>query len=236
MRRQGDRGRGAAADVGLTVDIFGGGQLGDDAARIQSVVSGDIDMDIQGASALSALYAPMGAVDGAFVFDDSEHMDRFFTTMPRPQSPRASSTRRASGSWRLEHRGAPVHGQQGDPNPRGPPGAEDAVPAVAAVPDERGGDGRQSSRGRLRRPVPRVQQGTAEGQENPLVNIKAINLAEVQDFVSLSSHQLSSNLVVIERRQVGNAERGAAGGPPGCRREGDGRGAQVRRRRREGDP
>jgi TRAP-type C4-dicarboxylate transport system substrate-binding protein len=42
-----------------------------------------------------------------------------------------------------------------------------------------------------------LQQGTADGQENPLVNIQAINLAEVQDYVSLSSHQLSSNLVVM---------------------------------------
>ena len=42
-----------------------------------------------------------------------------------------------------------------------------------------------------------LQQGTVDGQENPLVNIQAINLTEVQDDVSMSSHQLSSNLVVI---------------------------------------
>ena len=37
-------------------------------------------MDIQGASALSAVYAPMSAVDGAFVFDDSAHMYSFFSS------------------------------------------------------------------------------------------------------------------------------------------------------------
>ena len=42
-----------------------------------------------------------------------------------------------------------------------------------------------------------LQQGIVDGQENPLTNIQAINLPEVQDYVSLSSHQLSSNLVVI---------------------------------------
>ena len=42
-----------------------------------------------------------------------------------------------------------------------------------------------------------LQQGTVDGQENPIVNIDAINLDEVQDFISLSSHQLSSNLVVM---------------------------------------
>jgi TRAP-type C4-dicarboxylate transport system substrate-binding protein len=42
-----------------------------------------------------------------------------------------------------------------------------------------------------------LQQGTVDGQENPIVNIDAINLDEVQDYISLSSHQLSSNLVIV---------------------------------------
>ena len=46
---------------------------------IESVISGDIDIDIQGTSALSAVYAPMSVVDGAFVFEDSEHLYQYFT-------------------------------------------------------------------------------------------------------------------------------------------------------------
>ena len=42
-----------AADVGLTIEIFGDSQLGGDADRIESVISGDIDIDIQGASPLA---------------------------------------------------------------------------------------------------------------------------------------------------------------------------------------
>ena len=34
-------------------------------------------------------------------------------------------------------------------------------------------------------------------QENPIVNIKALNLPEVQDYISLSSHQANSNLVIM---------------------------------------
>ncbi len=69
----------AAADVGLTIELYGGSQLGPDADRILSVQAGDIDIDIQGASALSAIYAPISAVDGAFVFDDSEHMYNYLS-------------------------------------------------------------------------------------------------------------------------------------------------------------
>ena len=42
-----------------------------------------------------------------------------------------------------------------------------------------------------------LQQGTVDGQENPITNIAAQNLAEVQDFLSLSAHQLNTNLVIM---------------------------------------
>ena len=59
-----------------------------------------------------------------------------------------------------------------------------------------------------------LQQGTVDGQENPIVNIAAISLDEVQDYISLSSHQANSNLVIIGevweravRRAAGGARR-----------------------------
>ena len=61
------------ADVGMTVEIFPASQLGEDADRISSVVSGDIDMDIQGASALGAVYEPVSVLDAAYAFEDGDH-------------------------------------------------------------------------------------------------------------------------------------------------------------------
>ena len=66
------------ADVGVTVEIFPASQLGGDADRISSVVSGDIDIDIQGASALGAVYEPVSVLDAAYAFDDGEHLTRYF--------------------------------------------------------------------------------------------------------------------------------------------------------------
>ncbi len=188
----------AAANVGLTINVSGQSQLGSDAERIASVVAGDIDMDIQGASALCALYAPMSAVDGAFVFDDSEHMYRFFT------SPASDALKqgfldetgvRILGAWNTGARQFTANKAIRTPDDltglrmRFPPSPQFLMNAAAmgAEPVE----------------VPyeelylALQQGTVDGQENPLTNIQAINLPEVQDFVSLSSHQLSSNLVVM---------------------------------------
>jgi tripartite ATP-independent transporter DctP family solute receptor len=188
----------AAAGVGLTIDIFGQSQLGSDADRIQSVVSGDIDMDIQGASALSALYAPIGAVDGAFVFDDSDHMHRYFTDPASDALKQGfydETGVRILGAWNTGARQFTANKPIRTPadleglKMRFPPSPQFLMNAAAmgASPVEVAYDELYLA----------LQQKIADGQENPLVNIKAINLPEVQDYVSMSSHQLSSNLVVI---------------------------------------
>ena len=53
------------ANVGFTVELFPASQLGPDADRFPQVQAGDIDIDLQGASALSSTYEPIGVVDAA---------------------------------------------------------------------------------------------------------------------------------------------------------------------------
>ena len=135
-------------------------------------------MDIQGASALSALYAPIGAVDGAFVFDDSEHMYRFFT------SPASDALKqgffdqtgvRILGAWNTGARQFTADKPIRTPadlqglKMRFPPSPQFLMNAAAmgASPVEVAYDELYLA----------LQQGIADGQENPLVNIKAINLA-----------------------------------------------------------
>ena len=187
-----------AAGVGLTIDIFGQSQLGSDAERIASVVAGDIDLDIQGASALSALYAPMSAVDGAFVFDDSDHMYRFFTD-PASDALKdgflAETGVRILGAWNTGARQFTANVPIRTPadltglRMRFPPSPQFLMNAAAM--------GAEPVEVAYEELYLALQQGTVDGQENPLVNIKAVNLAEVQKYVSMSSHQLSSNLVVM---------------------------------------
>ena len=61
------------ADIGFTVDLFPASQLGPDTERFAAVQAGDIDIELQGASALSATYEPIGVVDAAYVFNDVDH-------------------------------------------------------------------------------------------------------------------------------------------------------------------
>ena len=187
-----------AAGVALTIEISGGSVLGGDADRIDLVMSGDIDMDIQGASALARVYPPMSAVDGAFVFDDSDHMYRFFTSEASDllkDGFHDVTGVRILGAWNTGARQFTANVPIRTPDDlvglrmRFPPSPTFVLNAQAM-----GADPVEVAYEEL---YLALQQGIVDGQENPLVNIDAINLDEVQDYVSLSSHQLSSNLVII---------------------------------------
>ena len=62
-----------AADIGFTVELYPASQLGPDADRFPLVQAGDIDIDLQGASALSSTFEPIGVVDATYAFDDVDH-------------------------------------------------------------------------------------------------------------------------------------------------------------------
>jgi tripartite ATP-independent transporter DctP family solute receptor len=187
-----------AAGVGLTVEIFGASQLGGDADRIQSVIAGDIDIDIQGASALSAVYAPMSVVDGAFVFDDSDHLYNFFTSDASAALTEGFEDETGVhilGAWNTGARQFTANVPIRTPadlaglRMRFPPSPTFLLNAAAM--------GAEAVEVAFEELYLALQQGTVDGQENPITNIDAINLDEVQDYISLSSHQLSSNLVII---------------------------------------
>jgi TRAP-type transport system periplasmic protein len=187
-----------AANVGLSIEIFGASTLGGDADRIESVIAGDIDIDIQGASALASVYEPMSVVDGAFVFDDSDHLYRFFTSdaaTPLKDGFYDATGVRILGAWNTGARQFTANVPIREPEDlqglrmRFPPSPSFLLNAEAM-----GADAVEVAYEEL---YLALQQGTVDGQENPIVNIDAINLDEVQDYISLSSHQLSSNLVIV---------------------------------------
>ena len=81
-----------------------------------------------------------------------------------------------------------------------------------------------------------LQQGTVDGQENPITNITASNLQEVQDYISMSNHQANSNLVIIGADAWNGLSEDQQERPRRGGRRGRGAGPAVRRRRRGDDP
>jgi tripartite ATP-independent transporter DctP family solute receptor len=188
----------AAANVGLTVQLFPSSQLGGDADRIQSVISGDIHLDIQGASALGAVHEPMSVVDAAYAFDDGEHLARFFggdASKPLTDGFAEATGVSVLGAWSAGSRqftaNQPIRRPEDLANlrmrfPNSPQFLMNAA-ALGANPTEVAYEELYLA----------LQQGIVDGQENPIVNIDALNLGEVQDYISMSSHQENSNLVLV---------------------------------------
>ncbi len=188
----------AKADVGLTVEVFGSSQLGGDADRISSVVSGDIDMDLQGASALGAIYEPVSALDAAYAFDDAAHLARYFDSKAATDLVEDFAGKtgvRTLGAWSAGMRqftaNKPIRtpADLGGLRMRFPNSAQFLMNAKAL--------GANPVEVAYEELFLALQQGTVDGQENPIVNIDAISLDEVQDYLSLSAHQANSNLVII---------------------------------------
>lgn len=186
-----------SADVGVTVEIFPASQLGGDADRIASVQSGDIDIDIQGASALAAVYDPVGVVDAAYAFDDAEHLQSYFDGDGAEQLKadfKEASDVSILGAWSAGARQFTANEPIQDPADLDGlrmrfPGSPQFLLNAEAL-------GAEATEVAYEELYLALQQGVVDGQENPLTNIQASNLPEVQDYVSMSDHAQNSNLIV----------------------------------------
>ncbi|GEK87391.1 DctP family TRAP transporter solute-binding subunit [Microbacterium aerolatum] len=187
-----------AAGVGLEVEIFPSSQLGGDADRIASVASGDIDIDIQGASALGAVYEPISVLDSAYAFDDADHLARFMASDASDTVTEAfeeASGVHTLGAWSAGARqftaNTPIRTPEDLEGLRMRfPGSPQFLMNAKAL-------GAEATEVAYEELYLALQQGTVDGQENPITNIVASNLKEVQDYVSMSSHQLNTNLVIV---------------------------------------
>ncbi|WP_105566677.1 DctP family TRAP transporter solute-binding subunit [Microbacterium halophytorum] len=186
------------ADVGLSIEVFPSSQLGGDADRIAAVASGDIDMDLQGASALGAVHEPVSVLDAAYAFDGPEHLAAFAASEEGQQvfaDFEAASGIRTLGVWSAGAR----HFTSNDPisAPADLEGKRIRFPGSPQYLLNADALGAQATEVAYEEVYLALQQGTVDGQENPITNIDSLNLQEVQDYISLTAHQLNTNLVII---------------------------------------
>ncbi|MET1039072.1 MAG: DctP family TRAP transporter solute-binding subunit [Aeromicrobium sp.] len=215
------------ADVGLTVEIYPSSQLGGDADRIASVQSGDIDMDIQGASALAAVYEPVGVLDAAYAFPDPAALDTFMASdggTSLKEDFKSASGVTIVGAWSAGARQFTANKEIREPSDLDGlrmrfPGSPQFLLNAKAL-------GAEATEVAYEELYLSLQQGVVDGQENPLTNIDSLNLDEVQKFVSLSNHQLNSNLVIAgpkydelndeQKTAITDAVATAVADMPGC--------------------
>lgn len=185
------------ADIGITVDLFPNSQLGPDTERFTSVQSGDIDIDLQGASALSATFEPIGVVDAAYVFNDVDHTfdwidnqsEELFTKFHEE-----TGTRIVDG-WFFGYRTFTAT------EPIRSPDDLDGLqmrfpdsPQFLANAEALGANPVAVAYEEL---YIALQQGIAHGQENPIVATHAQSFDEVIKVASLNNHQVGIHWLVV---------------------------------------
>ena len=188
----------ADGGTGVEIEIFSNSQLGPDAERFASVASGDIDIDIQGSSAISASFPEVGALDAAYAFAgpdelfnfvDSEAFDGLKERMLEETGVRVLDV------WYFGMR----HFTSNQPirTPEDFDGLRMRFPDSPQYLMNAEALGADPTAVAFEEVFLALQQGTIDGQENPIPTIKDLNLPEVQSHVSLTGHQVGSVLAII---------------------------------------
>jgi tripartite ATP-independent transporter DctP family solute receptor len=191
-----------AQNLNLTLELFPNSQLGPDAERFASVQSGDIDIDLQGGSAMATAFPKIGVLDAAYAFNDidhffkwiDEHGEEFFKDF------NAATDTTIVDAWYFGMRTftatAPIRKPEDLANlkirfPNTPQFLANAealgANAVAIAVEEL---------------YLALQQGVAQGQENPVVATHAQKFDEVLKVASLTNHQVGAHYLVVSDKTL----------------------------------
>ncbi|WP_461474900.1 TRAP transporter substrate-binding protein DctP [Microbacterium sp. HJ5] len=188
-----------AADIGFTVELFPASQLGPDADRFPLVQAGDIDIDLQGASALSSTFEPIGVVDAAYAFDDVDHA---FQWIDEGSEDLFTSFHEATGvnivdGWFFGNRTFTTK----DVEVRSPddlagiPMRFPNSPQFLANAEALGVDNPVSVA--VEEVYSALQQGIAVGQENPIVATRSSSYDEVLNTAVLNDHNVGIHWLIV---------------------------------------
>ncbi|MDY0908558.1 TRAP transporter substrate-binding protein DctP [Microbacterium sp. CFBP9034] len=187
------------ADIGFTVELFPASQLGPDADRFPLVQAGDIDIDLQGASALSSTFEPIGVVDAAYAFDDVDHA---FNWIDESSEELFTSFHEATGvnivdGWFFGNRTFTTKDVEvtSPDDLAGVPIRFPNSPQFLANAEALGVDNPVSVA--VEEVYSALQQGIAVGQENPIVATHSQSFDEVLNTVVLNDHQVGIHWIIV---------------------------------------
>ena len=191
-----------AQNLNLTLDLFPNSQLGPDAERFASVQTGDIDIDLQGGSAMSTAFPKIGVLDAAYAFNDIDHFFKWVDSNGQDffNEFNAATDTTIVDAWYFGMRTftatAPIRKPEDLASlkirfPNTPQFLANAkalgANAVAIAVEEL---------------YLALQQGVAQGQENPVVATHAQKFDEILKVASLTNHQVGTHYVVVSDKTL----------------------------------
>lgn len=194
-----ERLRQATSDLDVTV--YPAAQLGSEAELLEQLVAGELDLAISGPSFLAMWHPPLGVLDAAFASRDLDHMletARGADMAPHWDELRKQYDVRVLDTWAYGSRhitsNIPIrHPDDLNGFRLRMPGASVWQASGAAL----GASPMPISFGEV---YLALQQGIADGQENPVPVIKAMGFQEVQKCLNLTGHIQSSVQILMNER------------------------------------
>jgi len=187
---------------GLDVTVYPASQLGSESELLEQLVAGELDLAISGPSFLAMWHPPIGVLDAAFVSRDLNHMleiARSDEMAPEWEELRNKYDVRVLDTWAYGSR----HLTSNRPirHPDDLKGFRLRSPAARIF--QASGEALGAS------PMPiafsevylALQQGIADGQENPVPVIKSMGFHEVQKCLNLTGHIQSSLQILVNERK-----------------------------------
>jgi tripartite ATP-independent transporter DctP family solute receptor len=187
---------------GLDVTVYPASQLGSESELLEQLVAGELDLAISGPSFLAMWHPPIGVLDAAFVSRDLNHMLEIAHSdemAPEWDELRKKYDVRVLDTWAYGSR----HLTSNRPirHPDDLKGFRLRSPAARIF--QASGEALGAS------PMPiafsevylALQQGIADGQENPVPVIKSMGFHEVQKCLNLTGHIQSSLQILVNERK-----------------------------------
>lgn len=181
------------------VQIFPSNQLGSNTEMIESIMGGNLEMTTVGSSEIAQFYPRVGVLEAPYLFDDYAHAQRALKSEEGQQLTEdllATTGLRTIGMWYYGDR----HFTTSDFPVRTP---EDLEGKKIRTPDNAVYLAAVGAMGASATPVAfselylALSSGVVDGQENPISTIAAQGFDEVQGFISLTGHVVSTGLSVV---------------------------------------
>jgi TRAP-type transport system periplasmic protein len=189
----------------IEVQVAPSAQLGDDAAMVTALRTGALDLSANSQGAVANAVPEYAAYGMPFMFSSAAAAFKLL------DGPLGKELAERSAEKGLVLLGAWDNGIRQMTNSKRPiakvedmKGLKMRVPPDATLVDIMKSLGAESQQIKFAELYVALQQGVVDGQENPLVNIHASKLYEVQKYLALTNHQFQMTPFVMSKRSWDN--------------------------------
>jgi len=185
----------------IEVTVAGAAQLGDDAAMVTALRTGALDMSANSQGAVANVVPEYAAFGMPFLFSSQAHAWR---VMDGPAGQELAEKSADKGLIVLGYWDNGIRQMSNSKRPLLKPadlkGLKMRTPPDTVTVDIMQSMGAEAQQIKFSELYVALQQGVVDGQENPLVNIWAGKLHEVQKFISLTGHKYELTPFLIGKR------------------------------------